>query len=574
MAGGKETPRQKMIGMMYLVLTALLALNVAKSILEAFVVLDEGLHNTEASFAQKIEGDYSELQKSFSENPTKTEKAWNASQIVKKETDELVAYITRMKAVLMSLADAKPLESVIGPDENGKDTVMNLKYVSAKDNYDITSLWMEENPLNFPDMELPNGMGENILNGYKLVEKLEAYRDEMIQIVAKSDVLKSSIAKTFSFEEVELGHEGEPLTWVHHNFYHTPIAAVVTILSKIQTDLRGAEADVINYLLESVDASSFKFNKLKAAVIPNTTYLNLGDSFKAQVFIAAFDTTKNPEMVYGRGYEGDMNNLEKYANEYAEDDIKLAGEPVKMEVKNGLGMLKMAAKAEGEFEWKGLINYKAPSGAIKKYPFQVAYKVSSAGAVVSPTKMNVFYKGLSNPLSISVPGVSNDQIVASASAGLKLTGSNGKYEVVVTNQNLRKAKITVSAKMPNGKTKSMGDFDFRIFKIPDPEPQLVGLGKADKTIGIGTLKGASFLRAKLKDFLFEGVEYQITGFSIMYESRGISSEMESKNQYFTGEMKNYIQTLKQGKTITISRIKAVGPDKSTRDLGSLVFKII
>ncbi|MFT5337040.1 MAG: gliding motility-associated protein GldM [Sphingobacteriales bacterium] len=574
MGGGKETGRQKMIGMMYLVLTALLALNVAKDILDAFVVLNEGLHNTEASFKAKIEGEYHNLEKSYAENPVKVQKAWDAAQIVKMETDELVAEITIMKGVLMAMADNLPLEAVMGPNENGIDTLKSLQLVEAKDNYDITSRWMEEAPLLTPDVELPDGRGPNILNGYVLVEKLEAYRESMLALVGKSVILKMSLNKTFSFPEIEKGHESEPLTWVHHTFYHSPVAAVVTILSKVQTDLRGAEADVLAYLMESVDASSFKFNKLKAAVIPNSTYLNVGDSFKAQVFIAAFDTTKSPQMVFSKGYAGEMDGLESYENEYGEGEIELAGDTSVVKVINGLGRIAIPSRGEGEFEWKGLINYKAPSGAIKHYPFQVSYKVSNAGAVVSPTKMNVFYKGLSNPVSVSIPGVSNDQIQVSAPAGVKLSGSNGNYEVVITNQALRKAKLTVSAKMPNGKVKSMGDFEFRVFKIPDPVPQLIGKGPETQAIALSTLKGANFLVADLKDFLFEGVKYNVTGFTLNYESRGISSEFKTSNQYLTAEMKGYIQTLKQGKTITFSRIKCVGPDNSERDIGSLVFKVI
>ena len=136
MAGGKETPRQKMIGMMYLVLTALLALNVSKDILDAFVVVNDGLEKTKVNFKVKSNEKYSAFKKAFSDNPKKVGVYWNEANKVQGLTEDVIYHIDKLKAELISKSEGIELDQIIAANALGQDTVLSLEFVNTKDNYD------------------------------------------------------------------------------------------------------------------------------------------------------------------------------------------------------------------------------------------------------------------------------------------------------------------------------------------------------------------------------------------------------------------------------------------------------
>ena len=173
----------------------------------------------------------------------------------------------------------------------------------------------------------------------------------------------------------------------------------MTLLSKIQIDIKNSEANIINYLYSQIDAGSFLFNKLGARVIPNSNVVLQGDEYVAEVFLAAEDTTQQPEII-----------------------INSRSVPVK----DGKATYRISANEPGTFRWSGLIKYKTPAGLIKNYPFSQEYQVTRPSVTMSAQRMNVFYRGLDNPFDINAGGIPQENLEVSMTNGT-VTRSGGSY---------------------------------------------------------------------------------------------------------------------------------------------------
>jgi gliding motility-associated protein GldM len=552
MSGGKETPRQKMIGMMYLVLTALLALNVSKDILDAFVTVNSGLEKTKVNFEQKNSSLYDQFNAALQENEAKVRPYFTQAEEIRIATEKLVGYVDQVKAMVMAETDGKPLESIIGKGANGRDTILNLKHIDSKDNYDI--------PTDKLGLSEPGKPKEGELTASELRQNLEVYRDLLLTKVTGNAILENSINETFNFEKTK-AKDGTPELWEAKNFYHSPLAAVVTILSKIQSEVLNAEADVVKTLLSNVDAASFKFNKLEAAVIPVSSYVTQGDSFRADIFLAAFDTTQNPTIILGTKWDS---------------ITKTMSDSFHVNVVNGKGIFRVPASSVGEKEYEGVIEFIAPGGGTNYYNFPLNYTVAAPALVVAPTKMNVFYIGVPNPVSISVPGFSAASLTASLDGSGSIVkdprGKSGDY--LVTVKSGKQCFINVTARMPNGSNKNMGKAEFRVKDLPDPEPVFAKGRKGDVKINLRDAKVASAVFADMKDFLFD-LKFDVVGFDL-YAKRGsnLSTVIKSRNNVLTPEMKDIITGLNRGDKLWIENVKAKGPDGRTRSIGGLSFKLM
>ena len=244
-----ETPRQKMIGMMYLVLTAMLALNVSADVLDAFTKVQQGLTSTIANFTKKNADLYNDIEMAYNLNQTKVAAVREKTNEIRKSTQELVDYIEQLKYKMVVLADG----------EEDAD-VMNIK---AKDNLDIGGQVM-----------VLQGKGK------ELREMITAYREQLSGLIADKDsVLKNSVLTHLATDDPK-PVDGEFKSWEVSKFEGIPLVGVVTLLTMYQADILSTESDVVKYLFSSMDAESFKFNKLEALVIPESRYILKGDKIK------------------------------------------------------------------------------------------------------------------------------------------------------------------------------------------------------------------------------------------------------------------------------------------------------
>jgi len=547
MAGGKLPPRQKMIGMMYLVLTALLAMNVSKDILNAFVTVNDGLEKTKHNFKEKNNDQYDAFLASYNENQAKVKPFYDKAVSVKKVADEVVSYIDQIKVeIIAGIEPSITKENAIGKNEFGEDTIVNLMQVKVKDNYLFST-----NLLVGGDNAKPK---TGPLSAMELKGKLENFRDVILsKLDDQKGALGKSIEETFTFGE-QKNAAGVTENWPSYNFYGVPAAATITLLTKMQTDVRNAESDLIKYLYSSVDAASFKFNKLESAVISPSNYIIRGDTFHAEVFLAAFDSTVNPQIMLGETYDTIKNTV--------------SGDTIPVEVKNGKGYIKIPTNTLGDFTYNGVINFKAPNGAINHYPFKTSYQVASPSTTISATKMNVFYIGVPNPVDIAASGVAKDKLSVNISSG-SISKSKDGWNVNVRTPG--KAIISVSAEV-EGERKSMGKMEFRVKKIPTPVAEIGG--KNSGSIPKNKLANTLGIVAKMENFEFD-VRVNVAEFKFVYtQANGLSKEIPVKGARFNDTVKKVLRSLKPGSRVTFEEIKAKMPDGEMRKLGAVVLKAI
>jgi len=518
MGHGKETPRQKMIGMMYLVLTALLALNVSAEILNAFVLVDTSLTKSGENFAKKNDKVYTEFEKAYQEHKEKVKPYKDKADQVKLKSQELFDYMKSIKLEIVKKADKKTDEyEKLGP-----------KAVLAKDDNNIPG----------EIMILKN-------RGLELKTKLDTYREFLLSLIENKEKYKSvveDLTGILNTEDMEAHGEGGTVPWQIGNFDHIPLSAVLTMLSKMQTDVRNSEADVLAYLYNQIDASSFKFNKLQAIVNAPSSYVIVGGKYTAEVFLAASDSTVQPDIVLNNG--------------------------TKLDIKEGKGQFSATGGAVGFSKWGGIIKLVSPaSGELLQFPFNAEYQVGAPSLVVSPTKMNVFYIGVVNPVDISVSGVPDDKLKVSISDGSIAKESGSSYGVKV----MKPGKVTISVSAEFDKqTRDMGKKEFRVKRIPDPVAKV-----ADMTGGViqkNLLIAQTGVAAVLDNFDFD-LKFKVTKFTVSTTIKGYTVDESSASYSLTQKQKDLIRDITSSKKVYFENIKAIGPDGTERSLPTIAFKI-
>ncbi len=526
-----ETPRQKMINMMYIVLTAMLALNVASEVLEAFKIIDSSLGHTIEAVDMKNKQIYSSFEQAYLENPAKVQEWKQKSDEVLRISNELNSYITELKEKLVVYSGSE-LVNAENPYDPGSFTVVTSKGDTLK----IT----KEDDL--------NGTSEFMIkqkNGEVLKEKIIAYKNSLVSVLDENETeLRETILSALETEDPKGKMKGkEKGTWESLHFENTPLAAILTVLSKIQIDVKNSESNVLNYLYSQIDAGSFKFNKLGARVIANSNVVFQGEPYEAEVFLAAEDTTQQPEIfINGR----------------------------QVEVADGKALYKVSTNEPGVFKWNGLIKYKTPEGIFKDYKFEQSYQVTKPGITMSATRMNVFYRGLDNPFDVT-SAIPKEDLEIEMTNG-KATKSGDKWLIRPTelDEQGRKTKVSVFATI-NGTRKLIGTTDWRVKKVPDPVAQVAGSSGGD--VRKERLQVEDGVLAVLEDFDFD-FKYKVTEFEIQTTiAGGYIDRKVSKSNRFTAEQKEQLKRVQPESIVYISNIKAVGDDGSTRDLDPISFKV-
>ena len=554
MAGGKLSPRQKMINMMYLVLTALLALNVSKEILESFVTVNNGLETTKGTLKEKVDGTYKQFAQYAQENATKYGEAYKQAQQVQQMASELIKYIDMCKAKSIEATEHLPMDKIYA-----NDTILNLRYVNAKDNTDGITHQMIGSEESHPKD------GEH--TGLDLKHKLEAFRDKIKQLANKdpknpNKTLIDNMDRMFKLEkEREAGSSGAEVEWEVKNFFHVPLAAGVTIMSKVQADVRNAENECVNWMLGNVEQKTFKFNTLAAIVKPQSSYVTVGSTYRADIFLGAYDNQNAPE-VYICGPGATVDTMSK--------PPKIVGEAIKLPMDGAMAKLEQGASGAGVKTVKGIIKFKPVGGEEQIQPFETTYEVATPNLVVSPTKMNVFYRGIDNPVSISVSGYSASDIVPNPTNGTLSKTSDG---YVMRPGSGNEAMIGATVSNPDGTKKSIPGLKFRVKNVPDPVPSFGGKSIGDQTIKKSELTAAVGCLAKMKDFEFE-LKFDVVSYDFTAVLAGNTITEPVKGPAVSEKVREMINKVKSGQKVYIENVKAVGPDKSVRSIGSLALRVL
>ena len=404
------SPRQKMINLMYVVLMAMLALNVSTEVLEGFSLVEESLSRTTSNSSKENASIYSDFEAQMKANPEKVKAWFDKATSVKRMSDSLFNFAQELKEAIVREAD-------------GKDG-------------DVHDIRNKEDLEAATQIMLAPGTGK----GKQLHDAINNYREQMLKMV--NDERQRNIIKSNLTTELPKHAHAMGKNWQEYMFEGMPTAAAVTLLSKLQSDIRYAEGEVLHTLVSNIDVRDIRVNKLDAFVIPNAQTVVRGDKFSAQIVMAAIDTTQRPQIYIG----GREVNLPHNTYEF------IAGKT-------------------GDFNLTGYITMQNGNGELVRRDFNQKYTVVDPSATVSADLMNMLYAGYSNPISVSVPGVPLNKVSATMAGGTLQPVGPGKY-IARPAAVGKDVTITVSS-LQSGSPKQMGQFTFHVRKLPDPTPYIV-----------------------------------------------------------------------------------------------------
>ncbi len=551
MAHGKETPRQKMIGMMYLVLTALLALNVATSVLDAFSIIDEGLSKTAQTIQDKNEDVYREFDKQFAINEAKVTSWRNMALKVKEEADKLYKHIQDLKIEVV--VEAKDEEAIEGD-------VIHREKINATTDYDT------------PKRIMIGSEYRSDCKAAMLKKMIEDYRNFLLDMVKEDNVklresIENGLVTADQSKEQSKGRSGDNLRWEEHKFGHSPLVGFLAIMSSLQIDVRNAESEVIKYLFSQIEAGDVKFNEIEAVVVHNSNYIIKGNDYVAQIFLAARDTTQPPKVWIAPGDQpydiirDEGGNIIDYR---LRDGIDYTSLPV--EQGKGKGTYRVKGITMGYKKWGGIIEIQGPGGDPIRRPFTETYQVAEGNVVVSPTKMNLFYIGVENPVDISVAGVAPDKVFADMTNGT-ITRSGGTW--IVRPRRPGNSFVIVSAEI-DGTKREVDRKEFRVKTVPTPQAMVNN--QTGGAINKNVLLAQTGVAAVMENFEFD-LTFTVTEFKVLTIVQGFVREAKSENNNFTQRQYEIIRGLSKGSPLYIQDIKAVGPDGGVRNLQTINFKI-
>ena len=514
----KLSPRQKMINLMYVVLMAMLALNVSSDVLEGFSLVDEGLNRTKVNSTTQNEAIYKELDAAMKQNPEKTRQWYEKAQQVRKMSDSLYTFAENLKWEIVREAD-------------GSDADINN--IEGRDNLEAATHVM-----------LASGVGK----GGQLKKAIETYREGITAML--NDEGQKKIIRSNLSTDVPKKAKLQGKNWQEYMFENTPVAAAVTLLTKLQTDVRHAEGEMLHQLVANIDVKDVRVNEIQALVIPSAQTVVRGGKFSAQIIMAAVDTTQRPEIYVG-------NTLLKSEN----------------------GRYETICGSTGDFTLKGYLVMRNGNGETIRREFSQPYTVVEPSATVSATMMNMLYAGYQNPISVSVPGIPNNRINLSMTNGT-LTKKDGGNYVAVPSKVGEDVTFTVTAQN-EGRQQEMGKFSFHVRKLPDPTGYLQYTDSKGNTsrfkggrISKQAIMAAGGIGAAIDDGLLD-ISFRVLGFQTRFmDNMGNVVPEVSNSASFTANQLQRIRSLTRGKLFNISEIRVVGPDGIERTLTSPVEVII
>ncbi len=508
MAGGKQTPRQRMINILYLVLLGLIALNVPDSLLNAFKTIGDSMATSTSNVQNGISSTYTSFENThLKQERSKAQPLYDTAKLASKTVEDLNANVEALKATLIKDGG--------GVDETTGD-------YSGRDNMDIV-----------PHLMIDNKKAE------ELRAKINSTREKLLSYLKPKD--RATMNLSLRADDPLPPKHGDRKTWEEAYFGEgIPMGAAMTSLIKIQSDAKNAESEVTKKILSKFDQAVVNLDKFAAVAVAPSSYVIVGQPYTAQVFLTASDSHSNPEITVNGS---------------------------RLAVKEGQGTFVGNTSSEGVKTWQGKVIVKQTDGSLKSYntPMQT-YQVAKPSAVVSPDKMNVLYIGVQNPLSVSAPGIAKEKLKVSISSG-SLSGTAGHYEARVSS--IGKAVVSISAEVAPGRNQVLGSTEFRVKRIPDPKAQFAG--RSGGTTSAVNLRAQDRLFAKLDNFEFDA-KFTVTRFKMIIQkphqdgvvTAGSGGELSSAQRAA-------LASITPGTRVFFDDIIAVGPDGGQRGLDPITF---
>jgi gliding motility-associated protein GldM len=511
-----KEPRQLMINLMYLVLTAMLALNVSAEIINAFFALNKGLKTSSGIVANSNENMMKGIDKVANAYKTPINQAYQGRAVeAQKISAEFEAYIKSVTEELVKEA-------------GGLDPLHNDgRPVRYKDKDVTTNLFLSE------------GQGKG--RGAEIEKKIQEIRERFLKLADDAD--KKAMADQIALQVDSIPSDSKAKNWSELKFKQMPVAAVMPTLSKLVNDAKTSETTLLNYFLKKVNGEEqIKFDEFKVAIAPKKAYLIRGDKFEADIYLAAY--SKSPGA-----------------------NISISANGSGLALKEGVAHYETTPGGIGKQTVNATASIRNPlTGATKETKGTFEYEVGEKSGTISAEKMNVFYMGVDNPVAISAAGVSSNSL------RLNCTGCESLNKLNDNNYNVRVSRpgdvsLTMTGDGGFSVTKK-----FRAKQIPDPIA-ITTFNKKGGIAGSGEMASFGGLIAKLENFDFDA-RCSIQSYVLFRAPRREDPQQANVSGPTNAEAQRICQLAKPGDQYQFMEIKARCPgDGAARSLGSMGFVI-
>ncbi|MCX2679987.1 gliding motility protein GldM [Galbibacter sp. EGI 63066] len=432
---GKLSPRQRMINLMYLVFIAMLAMNMSKEVLSAFGLLNEKLTTFNKKATERNQAALANLELKATEQPEKYEALYKEVGIIKGASSGFYSYLDSLKSEMVA--------------EIPKEDLQDYEVMDKAD---------------FLDQAFFQGEVYSA-EGQKFVDNIESYRASTIEIINKiPDSLMKPEQKSSLMSAIETrfdtgddngkveNRDGRPIDWLKYHYEGFPLVASLTKITLLQSDIKSTEDEILKSMLQgqmSSDLSMTNYTTLLEQ--PKSAYYQ-GEEFDGAIVLGRKDNTTRPNEV----------NLTLDGRELEEDEDYV--------IEDGRVKLTVSAGRAGDHKLEGNLIFKQDGEDIEVPVSQEFATITKPNAaVISADKMNVVYRGVSNPMTISIPGIPDNKVSASASGLKRVSGS--RYAMMPGTG--RTVVIRASGTLPDGQGVSSSS-EFRIKDIPRPSGTVRG----------------------------------------------------------------------------------------------------
>ena len=547
-----ETPRQKMIQMMYLVYTAMLALNVSAEVLAGFKTVGDAINVSNIAISEKVSDFYANFEEAYKNNPEKTQEQWDKAKQIHKETQEIMSYLDTVrhgffayiqKSVSYKNSDGKSVSLKLN-DDNGQPLYDTVRRALLEGGFDCMSkaddthggaTFFLASPGGHSDVDHPS----DDCKALTLKRKIIQYKDDVNKILGEDSIPRKNMG--LAVEGKFKNAEKDSLEWEQFTFNGTLAIADMVILARMKAELLTLENDVLKKLYDKISANDFKFDKVTVLSRPSATYIIQGGKYETKVNIGAYDSRAT--------FTANVNGVSLTSDE------------------TGSVTYTAACTTPGEKKVHGTIYVKKDNGPSEEYEFDDSYFVAPPVAVVALTKMNVVYAGIDNPVSISVPGIDSRNVIPVVAEGAATISKdpNGKAgDYIIRASKMGKITIRVDAKLDGGGTKTMGSQLLRAKKIPAPVLK-IGTFKDGDVVDKNALAAVGKINAIMDDFDFQLPPLKVSSFEFQVSGSN-SFELTGQGNTFNPEMISRLKNAKKGQKVYIDNVVVKTPDGQTHKL--------
>ena len=472
-----ETPRQRMITMMYLVYTAMLALNVSAEVVNGFKTVGSAMTKSNENIQVKLDETYANFSKALQNSPDKVKEQYEKAQKVRDLSVTMGNYIDSLEYTFMAALNSTaevPID-INNPKKTRKIPVVNEdktpNFDSIRKAIDIAGFrWLKMDELHESSRMFIDGGA-----GLELKNRIIEYKQKVKEILGEDS---SHVSIALNVEQKELNPDNELLDWEVLCFSEVVSGSALVTLTRLKAETMNAEFDAVNMLYKQVDKGDFKFDQIAMISRPKSTYIIQGGVYETDINVAAYDSKQHfTATVNGQ----QLNSTDSGSVHYRT-------------VCNNLGVQRIT----------GTAYVTTPDGGTQEYPIKDNYFVAKPVAVVSLDNMQVLYAGIENPITVSVPGVDGRNVKASIIEGNgKLSPGEGEGKYMLTPANgCKKIVIGVDA-VVDKKTSRMGAPVFKVREIPAPVITVGGFTNGAKVARSNLASGAQVIARPQEGFEFK-----------------------------------------------------------------------